>query len=94
MLEQITVTMTVQGSYFACERFLNLVEGLPRVTLITGMLIKSSADTPTGQTLNTSIHRFTITARIFTTTDPAAPAAGATPTTAPSSGNASPTTVQ
>jgi Tfp pilus assembly protein PilO len=94
VLEQITVTMTVQGTYFACERFINLVEGLKRVTLITGLLIKSTADTPAGTAVNPSLHRFTITARIFTTTDPAAPAAGATPTTAPSSGNASPTTVQ
>ena len=44
VLEQITVTMTVQGSYYSAERFLNLIEGLKRVMIITGFTGNAISD--------------------------------------------------
>jgi Tfp pilus assembly protein PilO len=94
VLEQITVTMTVQGSYYSVERFLNLIEGLKRVMIITGFTGNAISDASQGATADPTLHKFVISARVFTTTNPAAPAPGTATTTKPSSGNASPTTVQ
>lgn len=93
ILEQITVTMTVEGTYYSAERFLNLIEGLKRVTLVTSVTINSAGDVSTGGTPDPTVHKYLITARVFATAD-GAPAAGTGSTAAPSSGNATPTTVQ
>jgi Tfp pilus assembly protein PilO len=93
VLEQITLSMTIQGSYYSGERFLNLLEGLKRVTLVTGLVVDATANASVGQPLDPSIHKFVITVRVFTTTDPA-PVPASPTTAAPATGNASPTTVQ
>ena len=92
-LEQITLSFVIQGSYFNAERFLNLIEGSGRVMLVTGLSIDKTAILGKDAAVNTSIHKYTITARIFVATNPPA---GSKPVTAPSTApaNASPTTVQ
>jgi|BarGraIncu00222A_1022003.scaffolds.fasta_scaffold00264_20 Tfp pilus assembly protein PilO len=88
-LNQMSITMTVEGSYYSAERFLDLLESMKRVMIVTGISGNTTSDVPGDLT----IHKFTINARVFTTTTSGAPAAGAT-STAPASGNASPTKVQ
>ena len=95
VLKQMTVTMTVEGSYYAAERFLNLVEGLKRVMLVTGVNIVNLSDVQKNGGPDTTQHKYIITARVFLATNPPAGAVVAPTTTAPAtSGNATPTTVQ
>jgi Tfp pilus assembly protein PilO len=88
-LNQMSITMTVEGSYYSAERFLDLLESMKRVMIVTGISGNTTSDVQNDPTS----HKYTIMARVFTTTNTGATAAGAT-STAPASGNASPTKVQ
>jgi Tfp pilus assembly protein PilO len=88
-LNQMSITMTVEGTYYSAERFLDLLESMKRVMIVTGITGNTTSDVQNDPTS----HKYTISARVFTTTTSGAPAAGAT-ATAPASGSASPTTVQ
>lgn len=70
LLEQVTVTFVIQGSYFNAERFLNLVEGLKRVMLVTGITVDSAGTFGAHEAPDPSRHKFTVAARVFVATNP------------------------
>jgi hypothetical protein len=76
--------MTVNGTYFNLERFLNAVETMKRVMLVTGMDIKSSGTPTLVATINT---------RVFLTAPAPKTAAGTTGTATAPAKTTSPTTV-
>lgn len=93
VLQQMTVTLTVEGSYYAAERFLNLVEGLQRVTIVSGVNINSVGDIAKNGAPDPTIHKYVITARVFLATN-GAPVASSTTTGPATTGTTSPTKVQ
>jgi type IV pilus assembly protein PilO len=87
-LQQMTVSLNARGSYYALERFVNSLESTKRVTLVTGVDIKTggSDESEDGEaTTPTDERTMVLTFRVFLTSPaaPAAPAPSAQATAAP-----------
>lgn len=86
-LAAVPVTVTAAGDYFEVEQFLNKIEGMKRVFLVTGIVVAPVTQTnpaPSPGTVQASI-----TGRVFMTTTvapPAKPVAAGTAGTAASPG--------
>ena len=77
-LQRVTVSLSVQGNYFAAQEFLRRIEGLSRAVLVTDVALKEA----TTGTYAPGDVAGTITAHVFFTNDPSSALSAAAALTA------------